>query len=287
MIAEHVTDTLVKLDTETGRSNAFLVIGLEDAGFSLVGPLRHLGVCVPGCPCGADRGVIEASRTAALGQSQLFSVDWLHVATDSGAGVLILDSQGRVLFINAVAARIYGRRSAREATNTRLADLMPQAAAAERAEITRHVIASGETIQARELWGGWAMRWTIRSVANSADAANPGALIVCSQESALPEDFGEPAARVIEFKHVDYGQLTGLTPSELKVMALIGEGMSNADIAAKLHRAVKTVESHRAALTEKTGNSSRVQLGIMARRAGLLRRVALNDHEPTSPKVGV
>lgn len=222
-----------------------------------------------------------------MGQSQLFSVDWSHVATDSGAGVLILDAQGRVLFINAVAARIYGRRGAREAMNTRLADLMPQAAAAERAEIARHVITSGEIIQARELWGGWAMRWTIRSVANAADPTNPGALIVCSQESALPEDFGEPSVRVVEFKHVDFGQLTGLTASELKVMALIGEGMSNAEIAAKLHRAVKTVESHRAALTEKTGNSSRVQLGIMARRAGLLRRVALNDHEPTTTKVGV
>ncbi len=222
-----------------------------------------------------------------MGQSQLFSVDWSHVATDSGAGVLILDSQGRVLFINAVAARLYGRRSAREATNTRLADLLPQAAAAERAELARHVIASGETLQARELWSGWAMRWTIRSVANAADSANPGALIVCSLESALPEDFGDTSARVIEFKHVDFGPLTGLTASELKVMALIGEGMSNAEIAAKLHRAVKTVESHRAALTEKTGNSSRVQLGMMARRAGLLRRVALNDHEPTTPKVGV
>jgi DNA-binding CsgD family transcriptional regulator len=221
-----------------------------------------------------------------LGQSQLFSVEWSHVATDSGAGVLILDSQGRVLFVNAVAARIYGKRGPREAMNMRLSDLMPQAAAAERVEIARHVIATGEVVQARELWGGWALRWTIRSVANGAEPSNPGALIVFSQESALPEDFGEPSVRVIEFKHVEFGQLTGLTASELKVMALIGEGMSNAEIAARLHRAVKTVESHRAALTEKTGNSSRVQLGIMARRAGLLRRVALNDHEPVG-KVGV
>lgn len=222
-----------------------------------------------------------------MGHSQSFAIDWSHLATDSGAGVLILDAQGRVLFINSIAARIYGRRSAREAIGTRLSDILPQAAAGERLEVVRHVIASGETVQARELWGGWALRWTIRPVSNASEPANPGALVVCSQESALPEDFGEQAARVIEFKHVDFGPLTGLTASELKVMALIGEGMSNAEIAGKLHRAVKTIESHRAALTEKTGNSSRVQIGIMARRAGLLRRVALNDHEATGTKVGV
>jgi DNA-binding NarL/FixJ family response regulator len=220
-----------------------------------------------------------------LGQSQLFSVDWSHVATDSGAGVLILDAQGRVLFINPVAARIYGRRAPRDAMGVRLGDLIPQAAAGERVEIVRHVIASGEVVQARELWGGWALRWTIRSVANASEPANPGALIVCSQENALPDDSGEASVRIIDFKHLDFGPLTGLTASELKVMALIGEGMSNAEIATKLHRAVKTVESHRAALTEKTGNSSRVQLGIMARRAGLLRRVTLNDHEPKGSKV--
>ncbi len=219
-------------------------------------------------------------------QSQSFSVDWSHLATDSGAGVIILDGHGRVLFINAVAARLYGRRTAREGMGARLADLVPQAAAAERVEVARQVIASGEVVQARELWGGWALRWTLRPALNSAEPANPAVLVVCSQENALPEDAGEPSARVVEFKHVDFGPLTGLTASELKVMALIGEGMTNAEIAAKLHRAVKTVESHRAALTAKTGNSSRVQLGIMARRAGLLRRVAFNGHETPAARVG-
>ena len=91
----------------------------------------------------------------------------------------------------------------------------------------------------------------------------------------------------MQFAQVDFGPLAALTASELKVMALIGEGMTNAEIAAKLHRAVKTVESHRAALTEKTGSTSRVQLGIMARRAGLLRRVALNDHDHIGKRMGV
>ena len=222
-----------------------------------------------------------------MGQSLSFGVEWSSIASDSGAGVFILDAQGKVQFINPVAASIFARRPAREFIGLRLTDLMAQAPAAERLELVRQVLTSGETAVAHELWGGWALLWTVRRVANTADAPNPGALIVFHHEDSLPEEPGESAVRTPEFGQVDFGPLTGLTASELKVMALIGEGMSNAEIAAKLHRAVKTVESHRAALTEKTGCTSRVQLGIMARRAGLLRRVALNDHEHTGTRIGV
>ena len=211
-------------------------------------------------------------------QSLSYGVEWPQIASDGGVGVLIVDGQGRVFFINSVAAAVYARRPAREAIGLRLGDLLPQAAGAERVELARRVIGDGETAIAHDLWNGWALRWTVRRVANTADAQNPAALVVMCHEGALPADAPEGAPGTIEFKHVDFGPLTGLTPSEMKVMALIGEGMSNAEIANKLHRAVKTVESHRAALTEKTGSTSRVQLGIMARRAGLLRRVSLDDN---------
>jgi DNA-binding NarL/FixJ family response regulator len=221
-----------------------------------------------------------------LGQSHSFHVEWAQVAADSGAGVLILDVQGRVLFINGVAAKVYARRSAREATGMRLSDFIPPSAATERMELVRQVIVGGETLALRELWGGLALSATVRRVDNAAEPGNFAALVVMCHENALLEE-SESAHRSIELKSVDFGPLAGLTASELKVMALIGEGMSNAEIAAKLHRAVKTVESHRAALTEKTGSNSRVQLGIMARRAGLLRRVALNDHNHAGGKVSV
>ncbi len=192
-----------------------------------------------------------------------------------------------MLFINSVAAAVYAKRPAREAVGLRLGDLLPQAAGVERTELAKRVISDGAAATAHDLWNGWALRWTVRRVANPADAQNPAAVIVMCHEGALPDDSEAGGPVPTEFKHVDFGPLTGLTASELKVMALIGEGMSNAEIANKLHRAVKTVESHRAALTEKTGSTSRVQLGIMARRAGLLRRVSLDFPSQTGPRVGV
>ena len=217
----------------------------------------------------------EASRVAALGQISS-SIDWLSVANDGGLSVLVIDGQGRVLFANPSAARIFARRPAKDVLGLRLSDFLPAPAAAERLELVRGVIASGEPVIFRDLWGGAALRCAIRRIDDasvSGGDTGPAALIVCATETSVADDAPEPAGRQVEAKHYDLGPLSGLTSSELKVLALIGEGLSNAEIAARLHRAVKTVESHRAALTDKTGSSSRVQLGIMARRAGLSRRL--------------
>lgn len=203
------------------------------------------------------------------------SIDWSTVANDGGLCVLVVDSHGRVVFINAAAAHVYAKRPARDALGLRLGDFLPAPAAAERLELVRSIIASGESIVFRDLWAGVALRCTYRRIDAAATGGEsaPAVLIVGAGEAALIEETPEPAGRQIEATHFDLGPLTGLTSSELKVLALIGEGLSNAEIAARLHRAVKTVESHRAALTDKTGSSSRVQLGIMARRAGLSRRL--------------
>jgi DNA-binding CsgD family transcriptional regulator len=204
---------------------------------------------------------------------------------------MILDAQGRIIFVNHMAARVYARRSAREATGVRLSDLMPVPAAAERTELARHVIGTGEPVVLRDVWSGFALRSTFRRIDTYPEIGGPAAVIVCCLETALPEEaVAEPVpapGRVVEAKHVDLGPLAGLTASELRVLALIGEGLSNAEIASRLRRAVKTVESHRAALTEKTGATSRVQLGFMARRAGLARRVTIDGRDPTPGRVRV
>ncbi|HMN40983.1 MAG TPA: LuxR C-terminal-related transcriptional regulator [Phycisphaerales bacterium] len=200
------------------------------------------------------------------------SFDWSVVAADGGLCALVVDGQGRVLSMNGVAATIFARRPAREAVGLRIGDFLPAPAAAERMEFIRQVIATGEALVVRELWGGIALRCTLRRV-DEGEGAGTSVLIVGTPEQALLDEPSEGTSRTVEAKQVDFGPLSGLTASELKVMALIGEGLSNAEIAARLHRAVKTVESHRAALTEKTGSSSRVQLGMMARRAGLMRRL--------------
>ncbi|MFC0530681.1 response regulator [Phytohabitans kaempferiae] len=61
----------------------------------------------------------------------------------------------------------------------------------------------------------------------------------------------------------------GLTPRETEVLALVGEGMSNGEIAERLHLGVTTVKTHIASLMTKTGAPNRVRLAVLAVQSGV------------------
>ncbi|ULR54320.1 response regulator [Streptomyces deccanensis] len=63
------------------------------------------------------------------------------------------------------------------------------------------------------------------------------------------------------------GRLTG---REREVLVLIAEGLSNADIGARVHLSAGTVKDHVSAILGKLRVSSRVQAALLAQRAGLL-----------------
>ncbi|ADD43333.1 response regulator [Stackebrandtia nassauensis] len=62
--------------------------------------------------------------------------------------------------------------------------------------------------------------------------------------------------------------LPKLTTREREVLALVGAGYANVDIAERLHLGVTTVKTHIASLMTKTGCSNRVRLAVLAVRSG-------------------
>jgi DNA-binding NarL/FixJ family response regulator len=58
----------------------------------------------------------------------------------------------------------------------------------------------------------------------------------------------------------------GLTAREQDVLRLVGEGLSNTEIAERLHIGITTVKTHIAALMTKTGSPNRVRLALVAHR---------------------
>jgi len=62
-----------------------------------------------------------------------------------------------------------------------------------------------------------------------------------------------------------------MTPRERDVLALLGEGLSNRDIADRIAISVTTVKTHVARLMERTGATNRVQLALLAVRHNISR----------------
>ncbi|MFI6317145.1 response regulator [Nonomuraea sp. NPDC050556] len=68
----------------------------------------------------------------------------------------------------------------------------------------------------------------------------------------------------------DAARVRLLTPRERDVLVLVAEGLSNADIGARIHLGAGTVKDHVSAILTKLRVTGRVQAALLAQRAGLL-----------------
>ncbi|MFI7640121.1 response regulator [Nonomuraea sp. NPDC049400] len=75
----------------------------------------------------------------------------------------------------------------------------------------------------------------------------------------------------------------GLTERELEVLALVGTGLSNAEIAEELHVGVTTVKTHVAAAMDKLGLRNRIQAAVVAHRTGLVDASFRPVRQPRPP----
>ncbi|WP_205739673.1 response regulator transcription factor [Georgenia sp. SYP-B2076] len=65
-------------------------------------------------------------------------------------------------------------------------------------------------------------------------------------------------------------RIATMTPRERDVLALIGEGLSNADIGRRLYLSTATVKDHVSAVLAKLAVTNRVQAAVIARDAGIV-----------------
>ena len=94
--------------------------------------------------------------------------------------------------------------------------------------------------------------------------ADGGALLAPTVTRRLIERFAGGGA-------IDAGPLRRLTERESEVLALVGRGLSNAELAEELHMSTATAKTHVGRLLAKLHARDRAQLVVVAYETGLLR----------------
>lgn len=181
---------------------------------------------------------------------------------------MVIARDGKVLVANEAAEQTYLCDSS--IVGRSLAEFLPIEVASERGDLVQRVCDGGQVIEATGAIDGVILRWLIIPIRDEKNESPHRALVMCACASMFPV----PPKLVgnvqsIHLESNDWGPLSILTDREREILALIGEGLSTADIAKRLHRTTKTIEWHRAALGEKLNVSNRIQLARIAIQVGL------------------
>jgi DNA-binding CsgD family transcriptional regulator len=201
---------------------------------------------------------------------ELMPPSWEALTQDTGVSVLVLDAKATILYAN-VRALAELKLPMQEVLGKCYCDFFAPEFAAERLGYFQRVAETGTPIVIDHTFGGCRRRTSVRPFSPDA-SGTPRLLMVC--RPAFDHDPAEVTnAEMVRAKNNDLGALSSLTPRELEILYLIGQGLATADIAKQLHRSEKTVEWHRVSLGNKLGVSNRVELARIAIRCGLLAAV--------------
>lgn len=118
---------------------------------------------------------------------------------------------------------------------------------------------------AREALGAGALGYVLKHAASEE-------LIQAVRLAAAGESYLNPklGAKLAAAPRTPEGPPDGLTERELQILRLIGLGHTNSEIAQQLYLSVRTVETHRGHIQQKTGRSARSELVRYALDHGLV-----------------
>lgn len=203
------------------------------------------------------RDLHETSSCAAL---------WETLLGTPGVGIALVRCDGIVLFASDGYKRHFFGTPQVQVEGRSLLDLYPKEWAKERTDLLLRLETGRESITVREIWRGRQMLTRV-GLLPWREEGHPVACIV-----TRPANTGELAGlegQIIKSSFVELGDLSVLTPRELAVLALLGEGLTLKQIAERLHRSFKTIDNHRASIGRKLRESDRVALSRLALEAGL------------------
>lgn len=189
------------------------------------------------------------------------------LATDTRACVSIIDRRHVLVWANDNCKALPTDPST-DIIGRYLAELLPERVAEERIALIDEAFETMCPVRVQGMLGGtWANSAYLPFKTSDGE---PRVLIVTSDQAEThlqPRSRGAQDAR--RARHDDWRHLDCLTDREREVLRLLGFGLSTREIAERLHRSVKTVQSHREALGAKLGVHNKSELARLAVCSGL------------------
>jgi len=199
---------------------------------------------------------------------------WRNFTSDPTTGVTLVSIEGELLYINDQSIRIFFNesRDLKTLVGVSMYDLgFPAEWARERISLFEKIQETGESVLLRTVWHG-KQQFSWMSLISSDEEGDRDRILVITRRIAA----GDEAKHILEGEHevfnsnlICLGELKSLTPRELEVLALLGQGMSIKEIASALFRSVKTIENHRESIGRKLKKTRGVELACIAHSAGL------------------
>ncbi|MFO0835937.1 MAG: PAS and helix-turn-helix domain-containing protein [Phycisphaerales bacterium] len=189
------------------------------------------------------------------------------------SAVGVVSMEGTILYVNEHGARLMRgeETSSARLVGRSMSEFFPPEIMRERLEIFKRTGADAPPVLIRNIWNGNQLAAFFQRVSAPDDA--PGRDVMIVRGRLIPGDlrslYSPDMVTLVYSSFVRLGPLDCLSPQELRVMALIGAGMSVREAAKELHRAEKTIESHCTAIHRKLGVNDRLEVARLAQRAGL------------------
>lgn len=208
-----------------------------------------------------------------------------------GLALLLATPDGTILFVNETFAKIFGGGTPDEHTGRNFTDLYPREWADEKIALLRRVASEDERLLVRCIWEGKVLEAQYQRITghdghDAHDDEEPR-ILVTAHEGVTGAELLPAGIEIVRCDTSNFGPLKVLSPRELEVLALIGQGKPTKEIGEILGCSPRTVERHRDTLGKKLNKRDRVSLALVAQAAGLELRDAHVKHvEPLANAAG-
>lgn len=184
---------------------------------------------------------------------------------EPGTGVCVISSSGDIYYLNRACADIFFGRASKisRIQSYNLAELYGPEFVADRMELIRATLADDTPRLFRAFHRG---RQHYSWITPHGDRV----LVITRRHGAgADEQWSQPDGFVrVNAGVVGLGPLAQLSPRELATLALIGDGMTDADIAQHLNITIRTARWHRTHISKKLGVHRRIDLAVYVQRIG-------------------